>query len=435
MQIDTLHDIVLGVFNFIIPSMKGDRDMKMSQIRQGHCYIINDDFEKIDCVAVDLANSNLLTIKKGVQRTARPFCCIEKDETKGIVWLAPMSTKINKYSELQKEKIEKYGSCNDFVFTKWNQKPNAILLQNAFPILPRFIESTFIKNETGNVFAVNSSAQRVINKFWGIKKIAIDKDIKVTFTNVKEYLDYAFKNDFRPFEELNSVQRREVIMRYYKTDVLTANENFLTEEQILAYEKEIARISQPLFTQKTRFYNAHTFERKETLTYEFGNTAYKTLKGQKLFYVTCDTTEKLLNIGKTLDDAEIEYRGLLNENGTGQVKILYSDRERLYNALKAPSNSLKPLGNINYTTSRSGSCVAFKNEFDGDTAIRFAKSLSQHKMRFRLEFKKGGTAKLICFADKYSEVCRILKSSLEDMKKEQLFIKPKGNVQKGALSL
>ena len=61
-------------------------------------------------------------------------------EDGNILWFIPLSTKVEKYKKLIRQKIEKYGECNTILIRKVFRKDAAILIQNAFPVLQKYID-------------------------------------------------------------------------------------------------------------------------------------------------------------------------------------------------------------------------------------------------------------------------------------------------------
>lgn len=67
-------------------------------------------------------------------------------EDGNILWFIPLSTKVEKYTKLIKQKIEKYGECNTILIRKVFRKDAAILIQNAFPVLRKYIDHYHVYN-------------------------------------------------------------------------------------------------------------------------------------------------------------------------------------------------------------------------------------------------------------------------------------------------
>lgn len=68
----------------------------------------------------------------------RPTYFTIKD--RNILWFIPISSKINKYKKIVNNKVLKYGICNTILIRNILGKEHAILLQNAFPTLEKYID-------------------------------------------------------------------------------------------------------------------------------------------------------------------------------------------------------------------------------------------------------------------------------------------------------
>jgi len=72
--------------------------------------------------------------------SSRPtYFCI-KNENNPILWFIPMSSKVDKYSRLQKLKLQKNGICDTIVIGKYKRKETVFLIQNIFPITEKYID-------------------------------------------------------------------------------------------------------------------------------------------------------------------------------------------------------------------------------------------------------------------------------------------------------
>ena len=68
----------------------------------------------------------------------RPTYFTIKD--KDILWFIPLSSKVEKYKKIVDKKVEKFGFCNTILIENVFDKKTAILLQNAFPTLEKYID-------------------------------------------------------------------------------------------------------------------------------------------------------------------------------------------------------------------------------------------------------------------------------------------------------
>ena len=100
------------------------------EIKTGYLYHIKDEY--FDVVNDDSLMQNHERGKK------RPTYFTIKD--KNILWFIPISSKIDKYQKIIDKKIEKYGFCNTIIIRKLADEEAAILLQNAFPTLEKYID-------------------------------------------------------------------------------------------------------------------------------------------------------------------------------------------------------------------------------------------------------------------------------------------------------
>ena len=69
----------------------------------------------------------------------RPTYLCLKDEKTGLLWVIPMSSRVNKYQVIVDKDINRFGKCLKIYIGEFAGKPNAFLFQNMFPILPKYI--------------------------------------------------------------------------------------------------------------------------------------------------------------------------------------------------------------------------------------------------------------------------------------------------------
>ena len=100
------------------------------EIKTGYLYHIKDEYFSI-------ANDESL-MQNHEKDKKRPTYFTIKD--KDILWFIPVSSKVKKYQKIIDKKIEKYGFCNTIIIRKIADEDAAILLQNAFPTLEKYID-------------------------------------------------------------------------------------------------------------------------------------------------------------------------------------------------------------------------------------------------------------------------------------------------------
>lgn len=101
------------------------------KVQTGYLYHIKDEFfDKINnkCLMINHENGH-----------SRPSYLAIKDGD--ILWFIPLSTKIDKYKSIIEKKEKKYGTCKTILIRKIAGREQAILIQNTFPTLEKYIQS------------------------------------------------------------------------------------------------------------------------------------------------------------------------------------------------------------------------------------------------------------------------------------------------------
>ena len=89
---------------------------------------------------------------------SRPSYLAIKDNK--ILWFIPLSSKVEKYEPIIKKKIRKYGSCKSILIKKIAGKDSVILIQNAFPIIAKYVKSRHTID--GKIVKVSDAVKREI---------------------------------------------------------------------------------------------------------------------------------------------------------------------------------------------------------------------------------------------------------------------------------
>ncbi len=142
------------------------------EIKTGYLYHIKDKY--FDIVDDETLMQNHEKGKK------RPTYFTIKD--KDILWFIPVSSKVEKYKKIINKKIEKYGFCNTILIEKIFDKDAAILLQNAFPTLEKYIDH--VHTLDGKPARVPKKLEKIIlDNFKNLMQLHSRK-IKVFFTDI-----------------------------------------------------------------------------------------------------------------------------------------------------------------------------------------------------------------------------------------------------------
>ena len=107
-------------------------------------------------------NDPFLKINKAEKR---PHYYCFKEEKTGLLWMIPLSSKIDKYKYLMNKKQEEKGYCDTIHIAKLaNRKESAFLIQDMFPITKKYIDRKY--TIASNPLVLNSEhlAKEIENK-------------------------------------------------------------------------------------------------------------------------------------------------------------------------------------------------------------------------------------------------------------------------------
>lgn len=142
------------------------------KVQTGYLYHIKDEF-------FDIVNDDNL-MQNHEKGKKRPTYFTIKDND--ILWFIPISSKIDKYKEIIDKKIKKYGFCNTILIEKVFDEESAILLQNAFPTLEKYIDH--VHTIDGKPARVPEKLEQIIyDDFKELMKLNA-RGIRVFFTDI-----------------------------------------------------------------------------------------------------------------------------------------------------------------------------------------------------------------------------------------------------------
>ena len=137
-------------------------------IEEGYVYHVKNEYFKF------VNDEKLMRNHEGVATRPNYFCLKMEDEE--IMWFIPMSSKIEKYSKIIENKVKKYKKCDTIIIGNYRGRKQAFLIQNMFPITPKYIDH--IDTIEGRVLKVASETRREIikkvNKIFALKKSGVN---------------------------------------------------------------------------------------------------------------------------------------------------------------------------------------------------------------------------------------------------------------------
>jgi hypothetical protein len=114
----------------------------------------------------------------------RPTCYCLKDENSGIMWMVPMASDIEKYQREIDKDIKRYGKCNKILIAEYGGGKSVFLIQNCFPILPKYIDH--IHTISGNAVSLAPHLQKKLASMFGDARAMHGRNIKnVIFPDIK----------------------------------------------------------------------------------------------------------------------------------------------------------------------------------------------------------------------------------------------------------
>lgn len=154
------------------------------KVQTGYLYHIKDEFFDV------VQDENLMTNhERGKKRPT--YFTIKNHE---ILWFIPLSSKVEKYRKIVNKKVEKFGFCNTILVERVFDKDTAILLQNAFPTLEKYIDHVHTVN--GMPAKVPEKLEKIILKNFNYLMNLKSRGINLFFADIdriKEIMESEIK--------------------------------------------------------------------------------------------------------------------------------------------------------------------------------------------------------------------------------------------------
>lgn len=154
------------------------------KVQTGYLYHIKDEFFDV------VQDENLMTNHERGKK--RPTYFIIKNHE--ILWFIPLSSKVEKYRKIVNKKVEKFGFCNTILVERVFDKDTAILLQNAFPTLEKYIDHVHTVN--GMPAKVPEKLEKIILKNFNYLMNLKSRGINLFFADIdriKEIMESEIK--------------------------------------------------------------------------------------------------------------------------------------------------------------------------------------------------------------------------------------------------
>ena len=131
------------------------------------------------------ANDKHLLLNKE-NHHSRPCFFVVQEENQ-ILWLVPISSKIEKYRSIYTKKKKKLGFCNTIIFGTMLNRDCVFLLQNIFPVTKKYILKKYvIGKEKSPVKIENELADEIIEKSNKILSLVRNGNKNIVFPDILE---------------------------------------------------------------------------------------------------------------------------------------------------------------------------------------------------------------------------------------------------------
>lgn len=119
------------------------------------------------------------------------FYSVVDSKDPNIFWMIPISSQVDKYKEILKQKLKKYKVYDGLEFGYVQGREAAFLLQNICPVKIEHVVEEYINENTGKSVSVpndlkrklNAKARKIMNKYYDGTKIVIT-DLDYIFSHI-----------------------------------------------------------------------------------------------------------------------------------------------------------------------------------------------------------------------------------------------------------
>lgn len=157
------------------------------EIKQGYAYHIKDEF-------FDMIQDKYLMGNKENGNYRPHFLAIQDNKNEKMYWMVPISSQVGKYKGIIEKKIKRYGKCNTIIIGKFAGKDNAFLIQNAFPIIKKYLDHVhMIENKP---VAIHSKLNRKLTVSLREVLAMHKRGIRLIFPDI-EYIQRKMEEELR----------------------------------------------------------------------------------------------------------------------------------------------------------------------------------------------------------------------------------------------
>ena len=145
----------------------------LMKFETGYLYHIKDEFFSV------VNDENLMSNHERGKKRPTYFTIKDKE----ILWFIPLSSKVEKYKKIVDKKMKKYGVCNSILIKNVLGKESAILIQNAFPTLEKYIDHVPLLENGTPAKVIDSTCDEIFSNFLQMLKLK-KKGLNFFFTDI-----------------------------------------------------------------------------------------------------------------------------------------------------------------------------------------------------------------------------------------------------------
>ena len=159
-------------------------------MEQGRFYFITDEFYSIH----DKEHKLMLNKEQidGAEHSRPCFYAFRDNKTPGIYWCVPISSKVEKYTVVYENKLQRQRDkgvlnpkCDTIYFGNVMGLTRVFLIQNMFPVIDKYIASTYIDRNTNKPVTIEPEIERqVVNKARDILRLVYRGYHNLVFSDI-----------------------------------------------------------------------------------------------------------------------------------------------------------------------------------------------------------------------------------------------------------
>jgi len=143
-------------------------------IESGYVYHIEDSY------FATARDDKLMRNHEGGAQRPTYFCL--RDEKTQLLWMIPMSSRVEKYRGIIERETVRYGRCLKILIARYGDRESAFLFQNMFPVLPKYINHAHTIG--GIPMAVNPVVrEKILRQFKEVRRLYA-RGIRMVFPDI-----------------------------------------------------------------------------------------------------------------------------------------------------------------------------------------------------------------------------------------------------------